>query len=263
MPRTAAAQVGTIKEATGSARFESGQTIVLASVYGPSQPRYSRHEEYDRATLDVTFNLAAMPNVTNAGWGGLEEDGADDDSGDLGVGVGNAAGIVGSMVASTTSAELVRREREGVRILTQALLPCIDVKACPRTLIVIKVCVLRNDGAAMSAAINACSLALLNAGIPLLYFPMALTYSVLDPGTGAGVLDPTAEHEARAASTFVFTLRHMHTAPGAASDQHGLSVVQVHATGVFAVEHIEVVSREALAAGPKLSRFFRSAVKTA
>lgn len=262
MPRTVAAQVGSIREAAGSARWESGQTIVLASVYGPSQPRYSRHEEYDRATLDVTFNLAAMPNVSNAGWGSLEDDGADDGGGVLGVGVGGA-GIVGTMVASTTSAELVRREREGVHILMQALLPCIDVKACPRTLIVINVCVLRNDGAAMSAAINACSLALLNAGIPLLYFPMALTYSVLDAGTGAGVLDPTAEHEARAASTFVFTLRHTHIVPAAAPDQHGLSVTQMHATGVFTVGHMEAVSREVLTAGPELSRFFRSAVKTA
>lgn len=252
--RLVSAQVGLIKEATGSARFESGQTIVLASVYGPSQPRYSRHEEYDRATLEVNYNLATLPNVSISGAGGDGEDG------------GSEAGVIGSMVSLTTSAELVRAEREGVRILKQSLLSCIDLKACPRTLIVINVCILRNDGATLSAAINACSLALLNAGLPLLFFPMALTYSVLDASdASAGVIDPTAEQEAKAPSTFVCTVRHAPSpfpaAPEGSADD-GMSIILMHATGIFSNNHLELASSATLSAAPELSRFFRGVVKS-
>ena len=254
--RRVAAQVGLIKEATGSARFESGQTIVLASVYGPSQPRYSRHEEYDRATLEVNYNLATLPSVSiSGGTGGNGEDGS-----------GGESGVIGSMVSLTTSAELVRAEREGVRILKQSLLSCIDVKACPRTLIVINVCVLRNDGATLSAAINACSLALLNASLPLLFFPMALTYSVLDVSdASAGVMDPTAEQEVKAPSTFVCTVRHDQSPASLVqegSSDDAMSIILMHATGVFANRHLELASGAVLSAAPELSRFFRGVVKS-
>ena len=50
-------EFGFIKEATGSTKFQQGSTSVIVSVNGPRQPKYSRYELYDRASVDLSMNF--------------------------------------------------------------------------------------------------------------------------------------------------------------------------------------------------------------
>lgn len=43
--------------AVGSARLQQGLTELIAIVYGPITPRYSRHELFDRASFEVNINF--------------------------------------------------------------------------------------------------------------------------------------------------------------------------------------------------------------
>ena len=51
--RSTEALVGVVCEANGSAQYTQGNTSVVTSIYGPSKPRYSRHEDYAKLTLEV------------------------------------------------------------------------------------------------------------------------------------------------------------------------------------------------------------------
>ena len=55
--REFSAESGIIKEADGSCKFAHGDSAVLVSVYGPCQPKHSRLEMYNRATLDFEFTM--------------------------------------------------------------------------------------------------------------------------------------------------------------------------------------------------------------
>lgn len=59
--RPLAAELGLINDASGSARFCLGNTIVVVSIHGPGQPRYSRFERFNRVSIDVEY---ALGNVT-------------------------------------------------------------------------------------------------------------------------------------------------------------------------------------------------------
>jgi exosome complex component RRP41 len=201
--RTLRGEVGLISEAQGSARLEYGETVVVASVYGPTQPRFIRHEEFDRAVIEVNFNHATPP--------------------------------VGKTGAGLTPSELARSEREGSRLILQVLKSCIDLKSCPRLLIVVDVSVLRDDGATLSAAINACSLAVMDSGIPMLYVPMSLTCLV---GNGnLDMLDTSSLLEAKARSVITFAFRAVSSIKD--SPHSPFSIIMTQASGVFETSMLE------------------------
>jgi len=54
--RELCSELGLISEADGSCKFSTGRTVVQVSIYGPNQPKYSRHEEYDKLTVEIEFN---------------------------------------------------------------------------------------------------------------------------------------------------------------------------------------------------------------
>src|SRR6056297_3244814 len=49
-------ELGPLNRADGSARFAQGQTSVLAAVYGPAAPRFSRKERVEGAAVEVTVH---------------------------------------------------------------------------------------------------------------------------------------------------------------------------------------------------------------
>lgn len=68
--------LGLISDASGSARFALGNTAAVAAIYGPGmdhcllrhliattlgQPKYSRLERFDRATVEVEYSLGGLP----------------------------------------------------------------------------------------------------------------------------------------------------------------------------------------------------------
>jgi ribonuclease PH len=50
-------EMGFVKEAEGSARVLHGDTHVICSIHGPSQPKYNRQEFYNRGHLEIDYRM--------------------------------------------------------------------------------------------------------------------------------------------------------------------------------------------------------------
>mmetsp|Transcript_3468 Transcript_3468/g.9479 ORF Transcript_3468/g.9479 Transcript_3468/m.9479 type:complete len:272 (-) Transcript_3468:1474-2289(-) len=152
-------EIGSVRGADGSALVELGQSAVLVSVTGPREvdgaPRASAagggavKAGADHVDIVCTYSVAAfasMERVRRAG-GGTDRRSLE------------AAGMVRSVVESAILAE-----------------------SLPRSRIEIAVNVLRADGGALSAAINATTLALVDAGVPLIDLACACVVGIFDSG---------------------------------------------------------------------------------
>ncbi|EEY66488.1 uncharacterized protein PITG_17106 [Phytophthora infestans T30-4] len=130
--RPFASEQGALFRADGSARMSHGSSTVLAAVYGPGQARNWRAENTDKATLDVCFKLEK--------------------------------GIMTS------------KEKEYEQIIRQTFAPVVLTDSFPRAVISIVVQVIEDNGSISfplfliiaALAINAVSLALMDAGVPML-----------------------------------------------------------------------------------------------
>jgi len=223
--------MGIISEADGSCKFGNGETSVVASVYGPQTPRFMRHEEYDTATLEVEYRLVGGIKSTSSSSGGITFD---------------------------------HQEREGAKYLKQALLGAIDRRSFPRMLILIRVSVLLDDGGSLATALNACSLAIVDAGIPMHYVPCAVTIAILPTSLasllGANAegkgedsswcLDPNKEMEEGATAQCIFTL-----VPAQSTSEATLLTTKI--TGEIQNELFVEAIKFSLKASEHLARFFR------
>ncbi|KAF6744051.1 exosome component 4 [Ephemerocybe angulata] len=124
-------------EADGSALISHGLTQVLVSVYGPREAKMRSHTFHDRANINVEV-----------------------------------------VVASFSTGERRKRQRGDKRVLEFAATikstfePVIRTNLYPRSQIDIYVQVLQQDGSTLQTCINAATLALMNAGIPMTDFTL-------------------------------------------------------------------------------------------
>ncbi|MEM5811275.1 MAG: exosome complex exonuclease Rrp41 [Candidatus Aenigmatarchaeota archaeon] len=123
-------KVNVVKNADGSAMVRLGNTIAIASVYGPKLllPKYLQEE---KAVLRCRYNMAPFS------------------------------------VDERKSPGLDRRSIELSKILGTALYPAIFLEDFPKTRIDVFVEIIQADGSTRIASINAASLALAMAGIPM------------------------------------------------------------------------------------------------
>ncbi|RYH01205.1 hypothetical protein EON65_48525 [archaeon] len=158
-PRDFVVSIGQINDADGSSSVSSGQTIVKAQVIGPAQPKYSRHENPDRASLEVEVDfLVAEPDKVRS----------------------NALS----------------------QYLTRVLCKCLALDSFPRQLVLLKVLVIRDDGAVFSTALNAACIALLDASLSMFYFPVAVEIVGLEDKV---LVDPTTLEETNSDTHALFT----------------------------------------------------------
>lgn len=75
-----------------------------------------------------------------------------------------------------TSSCRERLEKEGRMFLQKTLEQTLQLVDFPRTLILLKVCIIRNDGCSLAVALNACVLSLLDAALPMYFCPVSLCY---------------------------------------------------------------------------------------
>ncbi len=124
-------EVGVIPNANGSARVGFGKTIAIAAVYGPRPlfPRFLR--ESDRAILKVKYNMATFS---------VEE-----------------------RIRPGPS----RREIEISKVMRLALEPALFLENYPKTVVNVYIEILQADGSTRVTSINAASLALADAGVPM------------------------------------------------------------------------------------------------
>ena len=146
-------EIGFQKTADGSARVRMGNTIVEAMVYGPME---GRMRSKDCAELSVSFSqatFATRKRRTRTHDRNMVETG-----------------------------EMLKKMYSEV-ILTEQL---------PQTMIDLRVQVMQDDGSVMSAAINASTLALIDAGIPMIDIVCSAEGGFLE---GQMVLDMNKDEE--------------------------------------------------------------------
>ncbi|KAF2315237.1 hypothetical protein GH714_038543 [Hevea brasiliensis] len=126
------AQIGAVAKADGSAVFEMGNTKVIAAVYGPREVQNRNQQISDQALVRCEYSMA---NFSTG-------DRMRKPKGD-------------------------RRSTEISLVIRQTMEACILTHLMPRSQIDIYVQVLQADGGTRSACINAATLALADAGIPM------------------------------------------------------------------------------------------------
>ena len=132
-------EVGVIPNANGSAKVAFGNTIVMAAVYGPRTLHPKHLQLYDRALLQCRYNMAPFS------------------------------------VEERKSPGPSRRSIEISKVTRLALEPAIFLEEYPQTVIDVYIEVIQADGSTRVTGINAASLALADAGVPMRDLVVALS----------------------------------------------------------------------------------------
>lgn len=140
------AKVGIIPEADGSAMFASGKTIAIAAVYGPKKMHPQHQQNPNKCVLRVTYNMNSFS------------------------------------VSDRIRPGPNRRSTEISKISGWALEPVIDLDQFPNQVIDVHINIIQADAGTRCAGINAASMALAHAGIPM---------SDIVTSVSAGKLDKT------------------------------------------------------------------------
>lgn len=125
------AKVGVIPNADGSAMFAFGKTIAIAAVYGPRQLHPQHMQDPSTAVLRCNYDLLSFS------------------------------------VSDRKKPGPSRRSQEISKVTEWSLSPVLDLEAFPNTVIDVQIYILQADAGTRTAGINAASLALAHAGIPM------------------------------------------------------------------------------------------------
>lgn len=125
------AQVGIIPNADGSAMFAFGDTIAIAAVYGPRQLHPQHMQDPATGILRVNYDLLSFS------------------------------------VYDRKKPGPSRRSMEISKVTEWALSPVLDLTQFPNTVIDVQIYIVQADAGTRTAGINAASLALAHAGIPM------------------------------------------------------------------------------------------------
>jgi hypothetical protein len=116
----------------------------------------------------------------------------------------------------------------------------------PRTVITVVLQVVRDDGSLLAAALNAATLALLDAGIPLRWMLSAVCIAC--PTDGTLRMDPDGEEEKAAANALTLAFGGTDTDTAAAAGAAAASAPSINARGLVTSDVRGVVSEKAFAA---------------
>lgn len=139
--RRITAKIGTIPGCTGSSHFKMGQTEVIAQVLGPSEGKGSG----DLAEVNVSLEYADFAKAPHS-----------------------------------TDTARTRRSRESELIIKQTFEEAIRRETYKNSRIDIFITIIQDDGGCQSAAINATTLAIIDAGIPMIDFVVSLSSAFID-----------------------------------------------------------------------------------
>lgn len=149
--RHVACQLGPLPNADGSSIFKQGNTKVMAAVYGPHEVRKASQILHDRAVIQCDFSMATF-----------------------------------STGQRTQKGKGDRRTTETSMIIKRTFESAVVTTLFPSTEIDIFIYVLEADGGTVSAAINAATLAIIDAGIPIIDFVVSCAAGYF---SGTPVLD--------------------------------------------------------------------------
>src|SRR5574342_1191326 len=129
--RNVSIQVGVLKNADGSAYIEFGKNKILAGVFGPRDVHPKQVADQDSGILRCRYNMSPFS------------------------------------VTERKNPAPSRREIEISKVIKEALQPAVMLKDFPRTVVDVFIEVLQADGGSRCAALDAASVALVDAGIPM------------------------------------------------------------------------------------------------
>lgn len=129
--RPIVAKVGVIPRADGSALFSLGKTTAIAAVYGPREMHPRRMQEADSAVLKTVYSMAPFSTTERVRPGPS------------------------------------RRSHEICKVTRQALEPAVFLEEFPKAGIYLYINIIEADAGTRTAGINAASLALADAGVPM------------------------------------------------------------------------------------------------
>ncbi|MBU0760665.1 MAG: exosome complex exonuclease Rrp41 [Nanoarchaeota archaeon] len=129
--RKMTAKVGVVPNADGSAMFSFGDTVAIAAVYGPRQLHPQHLQNPSTVILRCVYDLLSFS------------------------------------VYDRKRPGPSRRSNEISKVTGWALEPAVDLDAFPNTVIDVQIYILQADAGTRTAGINAASMALAHAGIPM------------------------------------------------------------------------------------------------
>jgi len=150
------AKVGIIPNADGSAMYQSGDTIAIAAVYGPKKMHPQHKQDPKKGVLRCTYNMNSFS--------------------------------VSDRIRPGPS----RRSTEISKIIEWALEPVLDLDKYPNTVIDVHINIIQADAGTRCAGINAASMALAHAGVPMKDLILSISAGKLDKTI---VLDLSKEEE--------------------------------------------------------------------
>ena len=125
------AKVGVVPNADGSAMYQSGETIAIAAVYGPRKMHPQHQQNPEKGTLRCTYNMLSFS------------------------------------VQDRIRPGLSRRSTEISKITEWALEPVLMLEKFPNMVVDVFINIIQADAGTRCAGINAASMALAHAGIPM------------------------------------------------------------------------------------------------
>lgn len=144
------------------------------------------------------------------------------------------------------------------RLLEASLIGSLCITEYPRMMMVIRVTVVRDDGAAVSIALNACTLALLDSGLPILSIPVSVTTVIPSQISNTMLLDPLILEEKDSDACFYFTFVPNNLT---SSSSNVPTVVASHCTGIFTSKQLEVVLNGSFSASLIIRTFIKKIIE--
>jgi exosome complex component RRP41 len=138
------AKVGIIPNADGSAMFKFGKTVAIAAVYGPRELHPRNKQDPSTGVLRVNYDLLSFS------------------------------------VDDRKRPGPSRRSQEISKVTEWALLPAVNIKEFPNTVVDVQIYIIQADASTRVAGINAASMALAHAGIPMKNLVASVAIGKLD-----------------------------------------------------------------------------------
>lgn len=138
------AKVGVVPNADGSAMYQSGDTIAIAAVYGPRKMHPAHKQDPSKSVLRCTYNMNSFS------------------------------------VSDRIRPGFSRRSIEISKITEWALAPVVMLKKFPSTVVDVHINIIQADAGTRCAGINAASMALAHAGIPMKNLVTSISLGKLD-----------------------------------------------------------------------------------
>lgn len=157
--RAMTAKVGIIPNANGSALFAMGDTIAIASVFGPKTLNPKHDQDPERGLINVHYNMLPF-SVTERIRPGLS-----------------------------------RRSQEISKVTEWALTPIVMLSDLPGTVVDVHVIILQANAGTRCAGINAAAMALAHAGIPMKEMVSAVAIGKIDDKIVTDIIKEEEDHE--------------------------------------------------------------------